>query len=638
MVLISEITMSYTTYLFDFDYTLANSSRGIVICFRNVLTRRGYTEITDDDIKRTIGKTLEDSFSLLTRITDAEQLAILKTEYGREADTYMTVNTVLFEETQAVLTILKKRGAKLGIISTKYRFRILELLNQHFPEDFFDIIVGGEDVTEHKPSPEGLLYAINQLHCAREETLYIGDSTIDAETAQAAGIDFAGVTHGMTTAMELAVYPHIQIMNSLEGLLDDNEVQTTQCEEGKPVSQDEMEDAPTTRRGEKRINIGQGLILLLLLFLSIREMITEGSLILLPVFLLTLWGILQKRRMLPLRIKTSLASRFHRHIVLLRAFHFKIIRGQTPPAISEETNICRNCGATYIGNYCNRCGQSRNTPRYNMSNALRHIAGGFFNIDNGFGHTLIDLLHRPGYMISDFIGGKRASYFRPFQTLFVLAAVYIMIVQLIDPDALSKKNIFKPQENHYAATAAPGQSERTDTISLNLSEEPKDSTGILFRSITNIEKKITQSVQNSPLGMRIWNLLKSWTQGNKAFHIIVTLPLFAVSTRFVFRRKKYQPKYNTTEHIFIQTYIACQILLLSIIVLPLHGYAQINKLYDLPLWGIFTLFCWDYKQLYRCSWWSSFWRTALMFLFSSLILILIAILATFGVILLFDTI
>ena len=83
--------MNYTTYLFDFDYTLADSSRGIVTCFRNVLTRHGYTEVTDDDIKRTIGKTLEDSFSILTGVTDAGQLAGFKAEYRKEADTHMTV-------------------------------------------------------------------------------------------------------------------------------------------------------------------------------------------------------------------------------------------------------------------------------------------------------------------------------------------------------------------------------------------------------------------------------------------------------------------------------------------------------------------------------------------------------------------
>lgn len=48
----------YKVYLFDFDYTLADSSRGIVMCFRNVLERHQHTGITDDEIKRTIGKTL----------------------------------------------------------------------------------------------------------------------------------------------------------------------------------------------------------------------------------------------------------------------------------------------------------------------------------------------------------------------------------------------------------------------------------------------------------------------------------------------------------------------------------------------------------------------------------------------------
>ena len=57
--------MNYKTYLFDFDYTLADSSRGIVKCFRIVLTRHQYLTVTDEAIKRTIGKTLEESFSIL---------------------------------------------------------------------------------------------------------------------------------------------------------------------------------------------------------------------------------------------------------------------------------------------------------------------------------------------------------------------------------------------------------------------------------------------------------------------------------------------------------------------------------------------------------------------------------------------
>ena len=130
------------------------------------------------------------------------------------------VNTVLFLETKSVLAALKDSGARIGIISTKFRYRIKELLDQHFPEDFLDIIIGGEDVQTPKPSPEGLLLAIRQLHATKAETLYIGDSTVDAETAQKAGVDFAGITHGMTTAEELKKYPHKKIMSSLEELLE----------------------------------------------------------------------------------------------------------------------------------------------------------------------------------------------------------------------------------------------------------------------------------------------------------------------------------------------------------------------------------------------------------------------------------
>lgn len=212
--------MSYTTYLFDFDYTLADSSQGIVICFKNVLKRHGYTDITDEAIKRTIGKTLEESFSILTGITDGVQLTSLRKEYTKESDQFMNRNTYLFEDTLPTLRKLKEQGAHLGIISTKYRYRILDFLKSHLPEGYFDIIVGGEDVSHPKPDPEGVLLAIKQLNVRPEDTMYIGDSTVDAETAAAAGISFTGVTSGATLADELKQHPHINILSRLYELVD----------------------------------------------------------------------------------------------------------------------------------------------------------------------------------------------------------------------------------------------------------------------------------------------------------------------------------------------------------------------------------------------------------------------------------
>lgn len=211
---------TYQTYLFDFDYTLADSSRGIVICFRNVLERHGFHQVDDHTIKRTIGKTLPESFSILTGITDADTLETLRKEYVKEADRHMSINTRLFPETVKVLQTLKAKGSAIGIISTKYRYRILELSGKAFPEGFFDIIVGGEDVKTSKPSPEGLNLAIERLKADKATTLYVGDSTVDAETARNAGVDFAGVLHGMTTREELAVYPHVSIADTLEMLAE----------------------------------------------------------------------------------------------------------------------------------------------------------------------------------------------------------------------------------------------------------------------------------------------------------------------------------------------------------------------------------------------------------------------------------
>ena len=631
--------MNYTTYLFDFDYTLADSSRGIVTCFRNVLTRHGYTEVTDDDIKRTIGKTLEDSFSILTGVTDAGQLAGFKAEYRKEADTHMTVNTVLFLETKSVLTALKDSGARIGIISTKYRFRIKELLDQHFPEDFMDIIVGGEDVKAAKPSPEGLLLAIKQLHANKAETLYIGDSTVDAETAQAAGVDFAGVTHGVTTAKELEKYPHWKIMSTLDELLEVQEEHPSTFKVEEPIRPENIPSTPS--RKQKMISVWQIILLLLLFWLAFEELDTTDSTYFFPIlFILALWGILQKRRILPGKAKAFLDSWWHPYAVRLRALHIKLVQGKKIPPACNETYTCLNCGTTYTGNYCNRCGQSRNTPRYRLSNALRNIAGGFFNIDNGFGRTLLELLYRPGYMIRDFISGKRVEYFRPFQTLFILAALYIMAVQLVDPEALDKNEktekteLTEQTDKGKIITSQEELTQKTEsthsndsTAATQISEPDSDADDLIdefTKDTSEVGNKLEKFFQSSPFLMKVWNLMKSWGHGNKAFRIIATLPLFALATQLAFRRRKYKLNYNTTEHIFIQAYIACQILLLSIIVLPFNGYATVDDLYELPLWLIFILFCWDYKQLYRCTWWRSFWRTVLMLIYSLVLLVIFA--------------
>ena len=629
--------MPYTAYLFDFDYTLADSSRGITLCFRHVLERNGYAGVTDEAIRRTIGKTLEESFSILTGVTDPDRLAAFKAEYRREADVHMTPNTRLFPETLRVLRTLKERGAKIGIISTKYRFRIHDTMDQHLPADFLDIVVGGEDVSRAKPDPEGLLYAIRQLGVKKKHVLYIGDSTVDAETAQAAGVDFAGVTHGVTTADELAAYPHRRIMDSLTELL-----------------------AP------RRIAVRQIILLFFLLWLGWAESIPpddDSTFIFFTLFLVYLLKVGSTRRLLPREVKAWLCEKCHPLIVRARAFHIRQIRGKAPAPLSTQPCTCRNCGHTFTGNFCPRCGQTRGVYRFRLRHAPGNILRSLFRVDGKFGHTLIALLYRPGHLMRGFMQGRRAAYSMPLQTLFLLVAFYLLAVQLVIPQIKEEKaeKIDTEKAERIRKSLAElqeGRNEETDSLAMaiwdasialqksNLAEvlptdslksnerleEEEENVTILGIGLNSSQfgEKLDTYIRDIPFLGRVWELLKRWGHGNRTLHVIAILPLFAVGTywsfqnRWQLRKHPQRVRFNLMEHFFIQAYIAGQIMLLSILVLP-FGLADYEAdIFALPWSIIFLLFWWDLRQLYLCSWWASFCRTVWMFVYGFLLFIGIA--------------
>jgi len=210
--------MKYSTVIFDFDYTLADATQGIVSSFNHAFKKLGIPECDVESIRKTVGMPLDKSFLKLTNSNNEAMVPDFKNFFREKADEVMSKSTVLFEDTVSTLEALKQDGINTGIVTTKYRFRIIETLNLHGILDLFDIIVGGEDVKTPKPSPEGLLLAIDGLSAEIKNTVYIGDSLIDAKTALAASIDFAAVTTGTTSEEEFLEYPCIKISNRLSGL------------------------------------------------------------------------------------------------------------------------------------------------------------------------------------------------------------------------------------------------------------------------------------------------------------------------------------------------------------------------------------------------------------------------------------
>ena len=198
--------MSITSILFDFDFTLADSSDAVFECANYALKKMGLPTRSYPEVCKTIGMSLTDGFLYLTKESDDNSVVVFRRLFIEKADEVMVDKTVIFEGVEEMLSDLKAQHLKLGIVSTKFRYRILDILNRNGISHRFDIIVGGEDVENHKPDPEGLLKALAELSASKSECLYAGDSRADGEAARRCGVRFAAVGSGVTSLRELREY------------------------------------------------------------------------------------------------------------------------------------------------------------------------------------------------------------------------------------------------------------------------------------------------------------------------------------------------------------------------------------------------------------------------------------------------
>ena len=207
--------MRYKAVVFDFDLTLADSSAAIIECYKHTLSVFGYPVPDDKTIFNTIGKTLLDSFEILTGVKDDTKREEMRKEYVRKADSVMAAKTVFYPNSIALLQILNNAGIKTAIESSKMKNRIEETFMLHTGCVPVDEIVGLNDMPSPKPAPDGILQASVLLNVAPKDILYVGDSIVDAETALNAGVDFAAVLTGPASREEFKKLPYVYIGNDL---------------------------------------------------------------------------------------------------------------------------------------------------------------------------------------------------------------------------------------------------------------------------------------------------------------------------------------------------------------------------------------------------------------------------------------
>ncbi|MBR4554610.1 MAG: HAD-IA family hydrolase [Ruminococcus sp.] len=207
--------MRYKAVIFDFDLTLADSSSAIITCYKHTFSQLGYPVPEDKAIYDTIGRTLSDSFTILSGETDEDRKEEMRRIYVEKANSCMSRDTVFYPDAVAILQVLQNAGIKTAIVSSKMTYRIEETFMLHTGCVPVDVIVGAGDMPGPKPAPDGIYQAAMLMDVPLTDILYIGDSIIDAETARNAGVDFAAVLTGPTARREFEDLPHIFIGESL---------------------------------------------------------------------------------------------------------------------------------------------------------------------------------------------------------------------------------------------------------------------------------------------------------------------------------------------------------------------------------------------------------------------------------------
>ncbi len=188
--------MRYKAIIWDLDGTLVDSLPGIEQSANAALAEHGYPTHSPAAIRSYIG---DGSWMLLRRaVPEVSDLVIdqITESFKKYYSAQWKAGTKIFPSIPELLEQCAASGIKLSILSNKPHPFTTEIVSDIFSSIPFDIVMGLQDGIEQKPSPAGTLKCIENFQCSANEVLFIGDSTVDLQTAKAAGTASAAVTWG----------------------------------------------------------------------------------------------------------------------------------------------------------------------------------------------------------------------------------------------------------------------------------------------------------------------------------------------------------------------------------------------------------------------------------------------------------
>lgn len=173
--------------IFDIDGTLAATHDLIFESFNYVVSKYFNKRLTTEEIVALFGPT--EDVILKEWMKDNYDKA--RKDYYDFYESQHEEMAEIFPGLKEIIQLIKDEKIPLGIFTGKGRDTSIITLKAIKLFDHFDLIITGDDVKEHKPSPEGIIKFLNQFNLIPEKVLMVGDTNTDVIAARSAGVKCA---------------------------------------------------------------------------------------------------------------------------------------------------------------------------------------------------------------------------------------------------------------------------------------------------------------------------------------------------------------------------------------------------------------------------------------------------------------
>ena len=185
--------------IFDLDGTLLNTIDDLGYACNYALEKIGYPTYPIEAYPAKVGNGINNLIRRALPEADRTEENVMRVReyfvpyYNEHNCDY----TQPYEGIPEVLAMLKAQGHQLAVASNKYQAATEKIVNHFFP-GVFDVILGEREGVERKPNPQIVFDILNSLQPSviSLQTLYIGDSLVDFETAKNAHVPFVACSWG----------------------------------------------------------------------------------------------------------------------------------------------------------------------------------------------------------------------------------------------------------------------------------------------------------------------------------------------------------------------------------------------------------------------------------------------------------